>query len=369
MAEIKIPSNDEIISMIPSKACREYLTKLKWEFSERDRELLYRYIVLNEDEPFKEIGEKDDFVSFPHPFRSGDIVTVVNNHNCDVGIFASCRDDGDMWAWEMWANKKMAGLLDFTDTASTRVEFLQPDGSFSHDHPAAYLLEYAELSENDPRKPALQIASELLKGTESSLETLKYYCNRYAETGRDAAEDIIDSRFKKACAEFDWSEENIARLQDLNAFLSQKEHQVYDEVWKEARRIAKDYPKVIKNTADDENKTDSRKCFWVHGEIIFTKHDDYTLKGVDCCMLNRMQDRCKYLYCADWDSRYDGLEPKNDDYDLKDLNSCREINFEDHKLSVCKTFESLWNTFTPQDLVSVDKKVFGIKITVERELF
>jgi len=44
-----IPSNDEIISMIPSKAVREYLTKIGHQFSERDRFLLQiicqRYIT------------------------------------------------------------------------------------------------------------------------------------------------------------------------------------------------------------------------------------------------------------------------------------------------------------------------------------
>ena len=32
----KIPSNDEIIAMIPSKTMREYLTKINWQFSERE---------------------------------------------------------------------------------------------------------------------------------------------------------------------------------------------------------------------------------------------------------------------------------------------------------------------------------------------
>ena len=39
-----IPSNDEIISMIPSKAVREYLTKIGHQFSERDRFLLRIYL-------------------------------------------------------------------------------------------------------------------------------------------------------------------------------------------------------------------------------------------------------------------------------------------------------------------------------------
>ena len=48
-----IPSNEEIIKMIPSKAVREYLQKIGHQFSERDRYLLWLYLdPKKEDEPF-----------------------------------------------------------------------------------------------------------------------------------------------------------------------------------------------------------------------------------------------------------------------------------------------------------------------------
>ena len=44
MTENKIPTNEEIISMIPSKDVREYLLKTGWQFSGHDRDILRRYL-------------------------------------------------------------------------------------------------------------------------------------------------------------------------------------------------------------------------------------------------------------------------------------------------------------------------------------
>ena len=112
----KALTNELIIALFPSKALREYLKKINWQFSERDREILYRYLALNEEPAYE-----GDYVTIPFPFRSGD-------------------------------------------------------------------LEYAEIKpeetrgqSKDPYKTALVIASELIRGTDSSIENLQMYCKEYAE--------------------------------------------------------------------------------------------------------------------------------------------------------------------------------------------
>lgn len=69
-----IPSNEEIIKLIPSKAVREYLEQIGHQFSERDRFLLWLYLVPSKKEMSDELWEKGRYVSVPHPFRRGDIV-------------------------------------------------------------------------------------------------------------------------------------------------------------------------------------------------------------------------------------------------------------------------------------------------------
>ena len=77
---------------------------------------------------------------------------------------------------------------------STRVEFLGSDGKFSHEHPYAYNLEYAKLPDDsekepqtikdNPNKHALQIASELIRGTNSSIECLQMCCEEYKKKNK-----------------------------------------------------------------------------------------------------------------------------------------------------------------------------------------
>ena len=58
-------TNEEAIALFPSKAVREYLTKINWQFSERDLDILYRYLVLKEEPSYRK-----DYVTIPFPFRS-----------------------------------------------------------------------------------------------------------------------------------------------------------------------------------------------------------------------------------------------------------------------------------------------------------
>ena len=173
--DFKTITNEQIIELFPSKAEREYLTKINWQFSDREREILYRYLALDEEPAYE-----NDYVTIPFPFRSGDLVYVIGKEN-HIGVFCSCKDDKDFFDLD----NHIKSFADWTDAASTRVEFLEPNGWFNHAHPQAFNLEYAQISEDsakdNPYYSALLIASELIHGTNGSIECLQMYCKNYAE--------------------------------------------------------------------------------------------------------------------------------------------------------------------------------------------
>lgn len=177
--DIKTITNEQIIALFPSKAVRQYLTKINWQFSDRDREILYRYLALNEEPAYEA-----DYVTIPFPFRSGDLVHVIGNEE-QIGVFCSCKDDKDFEEWDKTIHEKLSDTADWSDSGITRVEFLYPDGRFSHDHPYCFDLEPVDFPKDsikgDPYKTALTIASELIRGTNNSIECLQMYCKEYAE--------------------------------------------------------------------------------------------------------------------------------------------------------------------------------------------
>ena len=177
--DIKTITNEQIIALFPSKAVRQYLTKINWQFSDRDREILYRYLALNEEPAYEA-----DYVTIPFPFRSGDLVHVIGNEE-QIGVFCSCKDDKDFEEWDKTIHEKLSDTADWSDSGITRVEFLYPDGRFSHEHPYCFDLEPVDFPKDsikgDPYKTALTIASELIRGTNNSIECLQMYCKEYAE--------------------------------------------------------------------------------------------------------------------------------------------------------------------------------------------
>ncbi len=177
--DIKTITNEQIIALFPSKAVRQYLTKINWQFSDRDREILYRYLALNEEPAYEA-----DYITIPFPFRSGDLVHVIGNEE-QIGVFCSCKDDKDYEEWDKTIHEKLSDAADWSDSGITRVEFLYPDGRFSHEHPYCFDLEPVAFPKDsikgDPYKTALTIASELIRGTNSSIECLQMYCKDYAE--------------------------------------------------------------------------------------------------------------------------------------------------------------------------------------------
>lgn len=177
--DVRTITNEQIIALFPSKALREYLTEINWQFSDRDREIIYRYLALNEEPAYE-----GDYVTIPFPFRSGDLVHVIGNEE-QIGVFCSCKDDKDFEEWNKTINEKLSDTADWSDSGITRVEFLYPDGRFSHEHPYCFDLEPVDFPKDsikgDPYKTALTIASELIRGTNNSIECLQMYCKDYAE--------------------------------------------------------------------------------------------------------------------------------------------------------------------------------------------
>lgn len=173
--DVRTITNEQIIALFPSKAVRDYLKKINWQFSDRDREIIYRYLALNEEPAYE-----GDYVTIPFPFRSGDLVHVIGNED-QIGVFCSCKDDKDFFEHD----KRIKDFADWSDSGITRVEYLYPDGRFSHEHPYCFDLEPVDFPKDsikgDPYKTALTIASELIRGTNSSIECLQMNCKEYAE--------------------------------------------------------------------------------------------------------------------------------------------------------------------------------------------
>lgn len=347
----EIPSTEEIIALIPSNAEREYLIKIGWQFSERDRLLLRRYLAPKSDSEHETVYETGCYVSIPFPFRSGDIVTLADNLNCDVGIFASCINDEDWRQRDQRCRTELRDMVDFSDSAASRVEFLCPDGTFYHNHPSVLSLEYAVLPDDDPRKNVLEVASELLRGTNSSIEVLQIFCNDYAKLSTDVAEDIITSRCEKIDSEFEWNDEKRCRLNELNAFLSAQEHKVYD---------------AVRVCASGRDAADGCE---VHGTLIFDPNFDECRKrlSLDSDVLSRMIERVEELYTADWDSRYSDITnfDNEENWDKQMLEPKNNIPCgENQMMKVCCSLWQLYRAraFAVQDLLLLPKSAFKIKL-------
>lgn len=177
MSENKIPTNEETVAMIPSKAVREYLLRINWQFSERDRDILRRYLKpKNKKEYAALLDDTGNYITLPHPFRKGDIVAVYNKNRRkkpSIGIVYAPKSDEAFRDFDKRSKTELKNLLDFTDVCTT-VEFLCPeDGSFRHAHPNPVRIEYAELEDETPKTLYLKSAARLMKG-DGSLEETEY---------------------------------------------------------------------------------------------------------------------------------------------------------------------------------------------------
>ncbi len=173
-------SNAQIIELIPSKSVREYLTKINWQFSERDKDILYRYLKLNEEPSYE-----DDYVPIPYPFRSGDILQEIGKE--EYGIMSRYKDDDSFY--EDFNRLKTYDCLDWTDTGCTRIDFLSENGKFYHRHINAIYLDYAEVPRDTSKdipetyyRTSIRIASNFIRGTENSIEDLQMVCEEYVKS-------------------------------------------------------------------------------------------------------------------------------------------------------------------------------------------
>lgn len=320
-----IPSNEEIIKMIPSKAVREYLQKIGHQFSERDRYLLWLYLDPKKEDESEELWEKGRYVSVPHPFRRGDIVvcyascpafTNSGEHKgkYEIGIMRSFSDDEDWTDWDNDVKTRLKSVTDFSDV-STTVEFLYPDGSFSHKHPNPMELEFARdvegaLPEDTPKTDYLEVASDLMKG-DGSIELFQMYRDDYLESAQHLNELLESIRYE--LHEYVWENFNSYRklyIPDdslpIQKLTKEQKDEAYNYVWRMEYNVKtiednmKDlaiptatlktaFKKGLPHKRDEE--IESEKTYLKEtGSIISDIYEDYKLAQTQVKLFTEMQN-------------------------------------------------------------------------------
>ena len=320
-----IPSNEAIIKMIPSKAVREYLQKIGHQFSERDRYLLWLYLDPKKEDESEELWEKGRYVSVPHPFRRGDIVvcyaycpafTNSGEHKgkYEIGIMRSFSDDEDWTEWDNDVKTRLKSVTDFSDV-STTVEFLYPDGSFSHEHPNPMELEFARdvegaLPEDTPKTDYLEVASDLMKG-DGSIELFQMYRNDYLESAQHLNE-LLES-IRHELHEYVWENFNSYRklyIPDdslpIQKLTKEQKDEAYNYVWRMEHNVKtiednmKDlaiptatlktaFKKGLPHKRDEE--IESEKTYLKEtGSIISDIYEDYKLAQTQVKLFTEMQN-------------------------------------------------------------------------------
>ncbi len=320
-----IPSNEEIIKMIPSKAVREYLQKIGHQFSERDRYLLWLYLDPKKEGEREELWEKGRYVSVPHPFRRGDIVVCYDScpaftnsgehkGKYEIGIMQSFAD-ADAWTeWDNAVKTRLKSVTDFSDV-STTVEFLYPDGSFSHEHPNPMELEFARdvegaLPEDSPKTDYLEVASDLIKG-DGSIELFQMYRDDYLESAQHLNELLESIRYE--LHEYVWENFNFYRklyIPDdslpIQKLTKEQKDEAYNYVWRMEHNV-----KTIENHMKDlaiptatlktafkkglphkrDEEIESEKTYLREtGSIIFDIYEDYKLAQTQVKLFTEMQN-------------------------------------------------------------------------------
>ena len=320
-----IPSNEAIIKMIPSKAVREYLQKIGHQFSERDRYLLWLYLDPKKEDESEELWEKGRYVSVPHPFRRGDIVVCYDSYPAftnsgehkgkyEIGIMQSFAD-ADAWTeWDNVVKTRLKSVTDFSDV-STTVEFLYPDGSFSHEHPNPMELEFARdvegaLPEDTPKTDYLEVASDLMKG-DGSIELFQMYRDDYLESAQHLNE-LLES-IRHELHEYVWENFNSYRklyIPDdslpIQKLTKEQKDEAYNYVWRMEHNV-----KIIENNMKDlaiptatlktafkkglphkrDEEIESEKTYLKEtGSIISDIYEDYKLAQTQVKLFTEMQN-------------------------------------------------------------------------------
>ena len=320
-----IPSNEEIIKMIPSKAVREYLQKIGHQFSERDRYLLWLYLDPKKEDESEELWEKGRYVSVPHPFRRGDIVVCYDScpafinsgehkGKYEIGIMQSFAD-ADAWTeWDNAVKTRLKSVTDFSDV-STTVEFLYPDGSFSHKHPNPMELEFARdvegaLPEDTPKTDYLEVASDLMKG-DGSIELFQMYRDDYLESAQHLNE-LLES-IRHELHEYVWENFNsYSKLYipddslPIQKLTKEQKDEAYNYVWRMEHNV-----KTIEDNMKDlaiptatlktalkkglphkrDEEIESEKTYLKEtSSIIFDIYEDYKLAQTQVKLFTEMQN-------------------------------------------------------------------------------
>ena len=320
-----IPSNEAIIKMIPSKAVREYLQKIGHQFSERDRYLLWLYLDPKKEDESEELWEKGRYVSVPHPFRRGDIVVCYDScpaftnsgehkGKYEIGIMQSFAG-ADAWTeWDNVVKTRLKSVTDFSDV-STTVEFLYPDGSFSHEHPNPMELEFARdvegaLPEDTPKTYYLEVASDLMKG-DGSIELFQMYRDDYLESAQHLNE-LLES-IRHELHEYVWENFNSYRklyIPDdslpIQKLTKEQKDEAYNYVWRMEHNVKtiednmKDlaiptatlktaFKKGLPHKRDEE--IESEKTYLKEtGSIISDIYEDYKLAQTQVKLFTEMQN-------------------------------------------------------------------------------
>ena len=320
-----IPSNEAIIKMIPSKAVCEYLQKIGHQFSERDRYLLWLYLDPKKEDESEELWEKGRYVSVPHPFRRGDIVVCYDScpaftnsgehkGKYEIGIMQSFAD-ADAWTeWDNAVKTRLKSVTDFSDV-STTVEFLYPDGSFSHEHPNPMELEFARdvegaLPEDTPKTDYLEVASDLMKG-DGSIELFQMYRDDYLESAQHLNE-LLES-IRHELHEYVWENFNSYRklyIPDdslpIQKLTKEQKDEAYNYVWRMEHNVKtiednmKDlaiptatlktaFKKGLPHKRDEE--IESEKTYLKEtSSIIFDIYEDYKLAQTQVKLFTEMQN-------------------------------------------------------------------------------
>ena len=320
-----IPSNEAIIKMIPSKAVREYLQKIGHQFSERDRYLLWLYLDPKKEDESEELWEKGRYVSVPHPFRRGDIVVCYDScpaftnsgehkGKYEIGIMQSFAD-ADAWTeWDNAVKTRLKSVTDFSDV-STTVEFLYPDGSFSHKHPNPMELEFARvvegaLPEDTPKTDYLEVASDLMKG-DGSIELFQMYRDDYLESAQHLNE-LLES-IRHELHEYVWENFNSYRklyIPDdslpIQKLTKEQKDKAYNYIWRMEHNVKtiednmKDlaiptatlktaFKKGLPHKRDEE--IESEKTYLKEtGSIISDIYEDYKLAQTQVKLFTEMQN-------------------------------------------------------------------------------
>ena len=121
---------------------------------------------------------ENQFIPWPNPFDTGDIVRVISENEESIGIVNTGKDDYN----ELLERVREGLYVDYSD-ASLTVEFLCEDGSFSHDHPSPINLERVDVDSIEPvgKRDLLKYASDLVKG-EGSLDYVMILYDSYRKS-------------------------------------------------------------------------------------------------------------------------------------------------------------------------------------------